>query len=122
MKIQVDDLVRNAVDNSRVYRKTISDSMHISREWLRKMLNDPQMEVKNILAIGKAINYDFSVHFPELQRTNGVGFNEPSSDYFAEDFKGQLFELQKKYIELQAKYINLLEDLRTRSDNSEKNN
>ncbi len=100
MKIKVGELVKNQVNKSDQPRTKIAQKSGMSRNWLNHILENEEMDVKHIVAIGKAIKYDFSKDLPQLKY---------SFDDVTEYDSTSLAECQQKVGELTSKYLNLLE-------------
>lgn len=114
MKINVSDIVRKVVSSSGKRQISIAKDVSLSTVQLRKILKDNEIEMKHVLAIGKSINYDFSRHFPELnsEKLNNI-LREPEGLYDKmgnTELKNNMIELQGRYITLLEQHIKLLND------------
>lgn len=105
--IKVGNIVSNEVNRSGKSKTQIAKDVHLSRTGLAKVLARTEMDMKYILGIGKSIRYDFSKHFPALNsELMGKILSDPLEEY--ESLSNG--ELRIKLIDLQSKYINLLEE------------
>ncbi|WP_231423992.1 hypothetical protein [Pedobacter sp. Leaf250] len=107
MKIKVDDVVKKEFAKSGKTIISTAEDIGISRVQLSKILKEPEMEMKYVLAIGKSIRFDFSKYFPILNTEKLEHMvNDPAVPY---ESMGNA-ELRNVVIETQAKYIMLLEE------------
>ncbi|MGY4385677.1 DNA-binding XRE family transcriptional regulator [Pedobacter sp. UYP24] len=115
MKIKVDEFVRNEVTKSGKTQTSIAKDVGISRVQLGKILALPEMEMKYVLGIGNSIRYDFSNIFPQLN-TEVVSSIVDGNHYFETannlELRNQLLEIQQKYIKLLEAHVDLLHKLK----------
>jgi len=116
VKIKVGDIVKNEVLRTKIPKTQIARDLKKSRTWLDGILNSEEIEMKYVLAIGKAIRYDFSNHFPQLTSAKiDHLLTDPEIPYEIMDnaeLRNQMIEMQGKYIKLLEEHIELLKDLK----------
>lgn len=111
MKIKVDDIVFNEVTKSGKSKVQIAKDLDLSRTGLDNILKKKEMDMKYIIAIGKSIRYDFSNDFPQLNTevvssiVNGEKYLETANN---SELRDQLLEIQQKYIKLLEQHVILL--------------
>lgn len=112
LKIKVGDIVKNEVLRTKIPKTQIARDLKKSRTWLDGILNSEEIEMKHIIAIGKAIRYDFSKHFPQLISAKiDKLVTSPDTPFSAMDdseLRNQLIEMQGKYIKLLEEHVDLL--------------
>ena len=111
MKIKVGEIVRNEVTKSGKTQTSIAKDVGISRVQLGKILSSPEMEMKYVLAIGKSIRFDFSSTFPQLNTEVVSGLVSGNNHFDTAnntELRTQLLEIQQKYIRLLEQHVDLL--------------
>lgn len=106
MKIKVGEIVKNEVFRSKIPKTQIVKELKKSRPWFDDKLKSDEMDPWLIFRIGKAIRYDFRKDFPELTLTEESLLTESSDDYD----KMESIDLRNKLLEVQSKYVALLEE------------
>jgi hypothetical protein len=115
VKIKVGDIVLNEVTKSGKSKTQLAKDLKISRTGLQKILDREDMDSRYILAIGKSIRYDFSNEFPQLNTevlNDIVGGNLFAEDANNFELRNQLLEIQQKYIRLLEQHVELLHQLK----------
>jgi len=115
MKIKVGDIVKNEVTKSKIPKVAISTTVGKSRTWLDNILSQEEIEVKYIIAIGKAIRVDFGFYFPELKKAPEYLVEEPEgvyASYKEVSLRDQLIEMQSKYIALLEEHARVLREIK----------
>lgn len=116
MKIKVGDTVKNQVTKSIKPKTHIAKDLGISRTWLDRILEQEELEIKFILGIGKSLDFDFSTLFPSLKDRISVNTVESALELDEEitddNVKIKLIEVQAKYIKLLEAHIRLMEKLK----------
>lgn len=115
--IKVGDIVLNEVNRSGKSKTQIAKDIKLSRSGLSKILARDEMEVKYVVRIGKSIRHDFSKHFPQINsELLGSFVNETSEEYSTlsnGELRAKMIELQSKYIKLLEEHVELLRTLKT---------
>ena len=98
-----------------ISKKDLASKLGVSRNTIFKWLKDPDLTYEKIKRIGDAIDYDFSMLFPDypyVTRTKHLMLhvNEPESEYTGlEACQRELEELKEKYYGMLEKYNELIE-------------
>jgi len=108
MKIYVNDIVKNEVIKSKIPKSRLAAEMGLSRIGLSKILEREYIDSKYIIAIGKIIRYDFSVNFPELHAPADTSETLSYDTLDNHQLRSKLIELQAKYVHILEEYIKLL--------------
>jgi hypothetical protein len=108
--------LRKAIDQSGLTRKAIYERLGIDRKTLYNKLNQINLDWDFITQVGKIINHDFSIEFPELRTKTyivneelSVSNEEDPEEINLPDCKKKLEQMRIKYIALFEKYTELLE-------------
>lgn len=106
----LEKIVRKWSDENGMTLKDIAENIGYHRNIVYRHFNDPRLSYSIIYKYGKAIGYDFSVQFPEM---NKEIFNI-EKDLGKENLSPETIEQYKKEIEhWRGKYIALLEHYNT---------
>jgi len=115
MKIKVGEIVNKEVAKSGKTQLSIASDVGLSTVQLRKILRQPMMEMKYVLGIGKSIRFDFSKYFPELnsERLSKIVDEalEPLATMGNEELRDRIIEIQNKYVNLLEEHIQLLKKI-----------
>jgi hypothetical protein len=111
MKINVGDVVRNAVysQNKKSITEIAKEIGH-SRVYTSKFLANDLMFKKHVLAIGKALNVDFSRNFKELADSKELFILHDTEEIYQSNIllRDKYEELLEEHKELQNKYTALI--------------
>ena len=103
MKFYVGNTVKNAVLDAKKYVKmnALCKQIDLSRTQLYTILNQPEMELKYIVGIGKAIGVDLTSNLKGFKKEDLDNLVLESEDNFqatGSDMKDELLDIQRKYI------------------------
>jgi plasmid maintenance system antidote protein VapI len=103
------EIVRKEIDKSGFNKSTLADRLGISRGTLYNKLEEVNLGWEFIFQLGKIINHDFSIDFPELRKKTYIISEDISSAEEAELDNYNLPECKKKLEQMRIKYITLFE-------------
>jgi len=96
-------VIEKTIRNSGVSISEVARRVGVSRRSMYYWFEQPSLQVSTIVKIGRALNYDFSVHFPNLLDSCHV---IPAARKKQDD--ESLILWKTKYISLLEKYNDLL--------------
>ena len=110
-------VVHNIIKRSGFKINEIAKKLEISRGSLYNYFNNPELSFEFILRLGKIVQYDFSIHFEELNNPK-----KPEESAYIKEYEKQKVNeitlLQRKYYILLEQYNLLLKFLIKTADNS----
>lgn len=116
------EVIRDAIKASGVAIGVVAEKMNISRKTLYNKFKEPSIPYSFILKLGEVIHHDFAQEFPHLSKTVKKEAPKPQpqlSTNLMLPFDGEpqevvykpgnLRDCEQELVNLQRKYINLLE-------------
>lgn len=119
------EILKKLIDEGDVPISRIAKQLNVDRSTIYRSYEKATLSIEFLLKIGKAINKDMSVYFPEVIQA----IQEPPVNYNAPKSYSELLNESKywqdKYIDILEKYNKLLNEqleLRPRKENADKRN
>lgn len=99
--------IADAIRNSGHSVKSVAEAIGMSRNRLHQLFKKPEVPLDVILAIGKAIKYDFTPEIPEFKAiVHSHIENHPASEY-----QLKYHECRDKLLEVMERYSMSMENL-----------
>ncbi len=90
------EILREAVRQSGLTAKEITEKTKISHTRLYRMYKDPYVSFDELILLGKALRYNFANDFPELT-SDGGSIAEPEDNI---NYKVKYFELLEEHLKV----------------------
>lgn len=90
------EILREAVRQSGLTAKEITEKTKISHTRLYRMYKDPYVSFDELILLGKALRYNFANDFPELNE-DGTSLNEPEDNI---NYKAKYYELLEEHLKV----------------------
>jgi hypothetical protein len=90
------EILREAVRQSGLTAKEITEKTKISHTRLYRMYKDPYVSFDELILLGKALRYNFANDFPELNE-DGTPLNEPED---TTNYKVKYYELLEEHLKV----------------------
>lgn len=100
------EILREAVRQSGLTAKEITEKTKISHTRLYRMYKDPYVSFDELILLGKALRYNFANDFPELT-SDGAGIAEPED---TTNYRVKYFELLEEHLKVLREKMDIIEN------------